>query len=108
MKATHMDWLAAAALTITLKDLCREDGTYDLVDTRRHGVIEHDSSFTRLDFWQGDNFTFQPAMLQAMIDDAEGKPVTLRSLAKTYKRRNRESKKTGASRLPLNLWFVRV
>lgn len=47
-------------------------------------------------------------MLQAMIDDAEGKPVTLKSLAKTYKRRNKESKAAGAPRLPLNLWFVRV
>ena len=64
-----MDWLAAASLTSTLPPLCREDGTFDLVDTRRHNEIEHDSSFTRLDFHQGDNYTFQPAMLQAMMAD---------------------------------------
>lgn len=106
MVALHMDWLAAGSLTVTLKPLLRDDGTYDLVDTRRHNVIEHDSSFTRLDHWQGDNYTFQPQMLQQMIDDAEGKPVTLKSLSKTYKRRNMESKEAGAPRLPLNLWFV--
>ena len=103
-----MDWLASASLTGSLLPLCRKDGTFDLVDTRRHNVIEHDSSFTRLDFHQGDNYTFQPHMLQAMIDDADGGPVTLRSLAKTFIRRDKESRAAGAPRLPLNLWFVRV
>lgn len=108
MTALHMDWLAAASITATLSPLLRDDGTYDLVDTRRHNVIEHDNSFTRRDFWEGDNFTFQPDMLQAMVDDAHGGPVTLKSLAKTYKRRNKESRAAGAPNLPLNLWFVRV
>ena len=108
MTALHMDKLTAGSLTRTLRPLCRKDGTFDLVDTRRHNVIEHDSSFTRLDFHQGDNYTFQPYMLQAMIDDADGGPVTLRSLAKTFIRRDKESRAAGAPRLPLNLWFVRV
>jgi len=108
MTALHMDTLAAASLTSSLPPLCRKDGTFDLVDTRRHNVIEHDSSFTRLDFHQGDNYTFQPDMLQAMIDDADGGPVTRRSLAKTFIRRNKESRAAGAPRLPLNLWFVRL
>lgn len=108
MTALHMDTLAAGSLTRSLRPLCREDGTFDLVDTRRHNVIEHDSSFTRLDFHQGDNYTFQPDMFQAMIDDADGGPVTLRSLAKTFIRRDKESRAAGAPRLPLNLWFVRV
>ena len=47
-------------------------------------------------------------MLQAMIDDADGGPVTLRSLAKTFIRRGKESRDSGAPRLPLNLWFVRA
>lgn len=108
--ALHMDWLAAASLVSSLPPLLRADGTFDLVDTRRHNVIEHDSSFTRLDFHQGDNYTLRPEMLQAMIDDAGGndKPVTLRSLARTFRRRDRESRASGAPRLPLNLWFVRV
>ncbi len=55
MTALHMDNLAAGSITSTLRPLCRKDGTFDLVDTRRHNVIEHDSSFTRLDFRQGDN-----------------------------------------------------
>lgn len=108
MTALHMDTLAAASLVSSLPPLCHKDGKFDLVDTRRHNVIEHDSSFTRLDFHQGDNYTVQPDMVQAMIDDAGGGPVTLRSLAKTFIRRDKESRAAGAPRLPLNLWFVRV
>ncbi|KAF8848933.1 Cloroperoxidase [Acephala macrosclerotiorum] len=104
----HMTPTAAGALTNALKPFIRKDGTFDLIDTRRHNVIEHDSSFTRLDFHQGDNYTFQPKMLQDMIDDARGQPVTLRSLARTFKRRDIESRAAGAPKLPLNLWFVRV
>jgi len=106
--ALHMDWLAAASLCSSLPPLVRKDGTFDLVDTRRHNVIEHDSSFTRLDFHQGDNYTFQPYMLDAMLDDADGGPITHRSLAKTFIRRDKESQAAGAPKLPLNLWFVRV
>lgn len=108
MTALHMSRTASRALTGSLKPLLRKDGTFDLVDTRRHNVIEHDSSFTRLDFCQGDNYTFRPEMLEAMIADAEGGPVTLRSLARTFIRRDKESRAAGAPRLPLNLWFVRV
>jgi hypothetical protein len=108
MTALHMDWLAAASLVATLPSLLHEDETYDLVDTRRHNVIEHDSSFTRLDFHQGDNYTFQRNMLEDMIKDADGGPVTHRSLAKTFIRRGKESQAAGAPKLPLNLWFVRV
>jgi hypothetical protein len=108
MTALHMDKTAAAALTRSLLPLCRKDGIFDLVDTRRHNVIEHDASFTRLDFHQGDNYTFQPDMLKAMLNDADGGPVTLRTLAKTFIRRSKESRATGAPRLPINLWFVSV
>lgn len=108
MTAFHLNPLAAGSFTASLPPLCREDGTFDLADTRRHNVIEHDSSFTRLDFHQGDSYTFQPDMLQAMIDDAEGGPVTLRSLAKTLICRGKESRDTGAPQLPLSLWFVRI
>ena len=108
LTAFHLSPLAAGSFTASLLPLCREDGTFDLADTRRHNVIEHDSSFTRLDFHQGDNYTFQQDMLQAMIDDAEGGPVTPQSLAKTFIRRGKESQDAGAPRLPLNLWLVRM
>ena len=108
MTALHMDWLAAASLVSSLSPLCHQDGTFDLVDMRRHNVIEHDSSPTRLDFHQGDNYTFQPYMLEKMLQDADGGPVTLQSLARTFIRRDKESRAAGAPRLPLNLWFVRV
>ncbi|EPS41146.1 hypothetical protein H072_4943 [Dactylellina haptotyla CBS 200.50] len=108
MKALHMTPTAAWALTTALKPLLRPDGTFDLVDTRRHNVIEHDASFTRLDFHQGDNYTVQPHMVQGILDDAEGGDVTLRTLAKTFARRNKESKRDGAPGLGLGLWFVAV
>jgi hypothetical protein len=103
-----MDNALASSLTKTLRPLCRKDGTFDLIDMRRHNVIEHDASFTRLDFHQGDNYTFQPQMFQAFLDDADGGPVTLKTLAKTFSRRNKESKASGAPGLPLNLWFVNL
>jgi hypothetical protein len=108
MTTLHMSKSAARTISSSLPPLLRKDKTFDLVDTRRHNVIEHDSSFTRLDFHQGDNYTFQPDMFQAMLEDAESGPVTLRSLAKTFIRRDKESRAAGAPRLPLNLWFVRT
>ena len=107
MTALHMEKALASAITRPLRQLRREDGTFDLRDTRKHNVIEHDVSFTRLDFHQGDNYTFQPGMFQALLDDADGGPVTLKTLAKTYNRRMKESKASGG-RLPINLWFVNL
>lgn len=103
-----MDSALASAITRSLRELCREDGTFDLRDMRRHNVIEHDASFTRLDFHQGDNYTFQPAMFQALLDDAGGGPVTVKTLAKTYNRRKKESKASGAPGLSIRLWFVNL
>lgn len=108
MTALHMSKAAARSTTNALKPLLRKDGTFDLVDTRRHNVVEHDASFTRMDFCQGDNYTFRPEMLEDMIADADGGPVTLKSLAKTFVRRRRESRAAGAPRVPLTLWFVSV
>jgi len=108
MTVLHMDCALASALTRSLRPLRREDGTFDLRDMRRHNVIEHDASFTRLDFHQGDNYSFQPAMFQALLDDAGDGPVTVKTLAKTYIRRNKESKASGAPGLPISLWFVNL
>jgi len=47
-------------------------------------------------------------MLEAMLADADGGPLTHKSLAKTFIRRDKESRAAGAPALPLNLWFVRV
>lgn len=63
---------------------------------------------TRLDARQGDNYTFQPAMLQAMLEDAEGGPVTVKTLATSYNRRRRERQADGGAPIPLNLWFVNI
>ncbi|KAK4163945.1 Chloroperoxidase [Cladorrhinum sp. PSN259] len=108
MVALHMSGTVAHSLANTLKPVLRKDGTFDLVDARRHNVVEHDRSLTRLDFRQGDNYSLQPAMLQALLDDAEGGPVTLKTLAKTYNRRKKEHKESGGQPLGLRLWFVNL
>ena len=47
-------------------------------------------------------------MLDDLIEDAAGGDVNLRSMAKTFIRRNKESRAAGAPKLPLNLYFVRM
>jgi hypothetical protein len=106
--ALHMSGPLASSLTRSLKPLLRKDGTFDLQDMRRHNVLEHDRSFTRLDIIQGDNYTFQPSLFKAFLDDAKGGPVTIKTLAKTYIRRKKESRAAGSPRLPIDLWFVNV
>ncbi|KAH0372290.1 Cloroperoxidase, partial [Aureobasidium melanogenum] len=108
MTALHMDKALATAITNPLRSLLRKDGTFDLVLMRQHNVIEHDASFTRLDFRDGDNYNFQPMLFRKMLDDANGGPVTVSSLARTYVRRNKESRDAGAPALPWNLWFVNL
>ncbi|CAC9892842.1 unnamed protein product [Aureobasidium pullulans] len=88
----HMEKALASSITRPLRPLLRKDGTFDLVLMRQHNVIEHDASFTRLDFREGDNYNFQPRLFRAMLDDAENGPITISSLAKTYIRRNKESR----------------
>ncbi|KAG9681753.1 Cloroperoxidase, partial [Aureobasidium melanogenum] len=108
MAALHMDKALTTAITNPLRQLLREDGTFDLVFMRQHNAIEHDASFTRLDFRDGDNYNFQPMLFRKMLDDANGGPVTVSSLARTYVRRNKESRDAGAPSLPWNLWFVNL
>lgn len=108
MAGLHMSSTLASTLARALRPLCRTDGTFDLYDMRKHNVVEHDRSFTRLDFRQGDNYTFQPAMFQALLNDAQGGPITIQTLAKTYVRRKKECKRSGAPRLSLSLWGVNL
>lgn len=105
MEALHMSGTIAHALANSMQPLLRADGTFDLVDARQHNLVEHDRSLTRLDFRQGDNYTLQPQMLQAMLDDAEGGDLTLKTMAKTYIRRREEHKKSGGDSLGLSMWF---
>jgi len=81
---------------------------------RAHNVLEHDRSITRLDYSAPtnpthDNFTFQPSMFASFLADAGPgeESITVKSLAKTYVRRKKESKKEGG-KLGLGLWFVNV
>lgn len=108
MRGVHQSKALSSAVARPLKQIVRSDGTFDLIDLRRHNVIEHDASLTRLDARQGDNYTFQPAMLQSMFDDAHGGPVTVESLAKSYNRRKKERKADGGVAVPLDLRFVNI
>ena len=47
-------------------------------------------------------------MFEAMLADGGGDSITHRSMAKTFIRRDKESRAAGAPKLPLNLWFVRT
>ncbi|KAK0717743.1 hypothetical protein B0T26DRAFT_626537, partial [Lasiosphaeria miniovina] len=68
MTALHMDGVLAHTLAPQLKPFRHtKTKTFDLADMRRHGVVERDVSFTRLDFRHGDNYTFQPAMFDTML-----------------------------------------
>jgi len=87
--------LFADVFASIVKPILHKDGTFTLVDLRRHNAIEHDASFTRLDYRQGDNYTFQPAMFQALLADANGGPITKDSLARTRVRRDKEEKQAG-------------
>ncbi len=114
MAALSMTGPLAHALAGAVRPFLKAAGTFDLPDLRVHNKMEHDASFTRLDFRQGDNYTFQPHMLAALLGDAGGggsndnEPVTVRSLAATYRRRDAESRASGAPPLPLRLWFVNL
>jgi hypothetical protein len=108
MEALHMSGALAHTFASGLKPLVRKDGTLDLVDTRKHDVMEHDRSPTRLDFRQGDNWTMQPAMLDAMLADGGGGPMTIRSMAKTYRRREREHVACGGPPMSRKLWFTNL
>jgi Peroxidase, family 2 len=69
----------------------------DLSDLNKHDVIEHDASLTRKDISQGDNFNVQPALVQALLEDAKGTGyITVDSLARTRSRREADSKAAGS------------
>jgi len=75
----------------------------DLSDLNKHDIIEHDASLTRNDAIQGDNFSVQPGLVQALLGDAAGTGsddvLTITSLSKTRARREQESKKAGSPAL---------
>lgn len=82
--------------------------TFDLTDLRKHNAIEHDISLTRHDFAQGDNYTFQPEMLEAVLKDTGDGPATAKTLAKSRIRRAKESQITGVPKLSLKLVLISV
>ncbi|PFH61403.1 hypothetical protein XA68_17455 [Ophiocordyceps unilateralis] len=108
-EALSMTSHLAASNTRQLKSILRPNGTFDLTDLRQHGVIEHDRSFTRLDYRHGgDNYTLQPDMFQALLNDAGGGPLTVKTLARTYRRRAEEHKRSGGKPLPLRMRFINL
>lgn len=45
---------------------------------------------------------------ESMLKDADNGPITLKSLAKTFRRRHKESRELGSPALSVRLWFVHV
>ncbi|KAH0537554.1 hypothetical protein FGG08_005653 [Glutinoglossum americanum] len=82
--------------------------TFDLTDLRKHNAIEHDVSLTRHDFAQGDNYTFQPEMLEAVLGDTGDGPATAKTFAKSRIRRTKESELAGVPKLSFKLVIVSV
>ena len=82
--------------------------TFDLTDLRKHDAIEHDVSLTRHDFAQGDNYTLQPEMLEAVLNDTGDGPATAKTIAKSRIRRTKESELAGRPPLSLRLVMVSV
>jgi len=73
--------------------------TLDLDHLNLHDGIEHDASLSRNDFIQGDNHSFQPKLLEALLADAEGDFITAESLAKARSRREKDSLAAGSPAL---------
>jgi hypothetical protein len=82
--------------------------TFDLIDLRKHNAIEHDVSLTRHDIAQGDNYTFQPEMLKALLEDTGDGPATAKTIAKSRIRRTKESKLADVPKLSLRLALISV
>jgi hypothetical protein len=66
------------------------DQNIDLAELKKHNAIEHDGSLTRKDISQGDATTFQPDLLQAMLDDSSSDFLDFNTLGKTRARRERD------------------
>ena len=64
--------------------------TVDLSDFDKHDAIEHDGSLTRKDWSQGDASSFQPALLQALLDDSSTDVLDFNTLGKSRARREKD------------------
>lgn len=73
----------------------------DLEALNQHDAIEHDASLTRDDAKSGDNHSLQPALLQALLDDAQGEFLTTESVARSRARREKDSLSKGSLKLGL-------
>jgi len=101
--------LASFVTSIILKSVGRPGATtFDLADLRMHNAIEHDVSLTRYDYAQGDNYTLQPEMLEAVLNDIGDGQATAKTFAKSRIRRTKESKAANIPSLSLRLIFISV
>jgi len=110
MAGYNMSYPLAAFLTSIILPSVGKPGatTFDLADLRKHDAIEHDVSLTRHDFAQGDNYTLQPDMLQALLNDTGDGPATAKTFGKSRIRRTKESESAGVPKLSVKLVFVSV
>ena len=103
MEVYNLDSGLAGTLANGAISLCGTSGStsINLADLDKHNAIEHDASLTRNDVILGDNHSMQPALLQAVLDDASGDFVDVDSLAVSRARRGSESQAAGSPSLGL-------
>ena len=59
-----------------------EPKSFDLVDLRKHHVVEHDGSLSRADAWTGDNYSFDAEKWTLYLEQFNGKTeVELKDMA---------------------------
>jgi len=95
MGLTHTFARSLAAPTIEMLKM-GDAKKFDFIDLRKHNAIEHDASLTRRDYRDGDNWSFQQDMMEDVLKDAHGHPITAKSLAFSRLRRKKENQLTGA------------
>jgi hypothetical protein len=94
MTALQMSGPLAHALANALRPLCHEDGTFRLADMQRQAPVEQNASPKRLRFHQAHIF-------RSLLTDANGEAITVKSLARSHRRRKKQRKTARSPRPPL-------
>ena len=60
-----------------------KDGkSFDLIDLRGHGKVEHDGSISRSDAWSGNNWQFDPTRFSTFMNALDKDTLTIQDIAK--------------------------
>lgn len=102
MTALQMSGPLAHALAHALRPLCREDGTFDLADMRRPRAPSPEVVVPVEAEARSKLFSFHDArFFQLFLADAQKETITVKSLARTHRRRKKQRRATGSPKPPL-------